>query len=77
MYSGHDKGNSITRVVSTLGDNYKTVFIGDGISDITGARKADFLFAKKNLNLEKWCLREKYPLFRFSNFFFLIFLTLF
>lgn len=69
--SGHDKGESIRSAMSQLSegkDDVKSVFIGDGISDISAAKKADFVFAKRGLNLERWCINENVPHQAFDSF---------
>jgi len=79
---GHDKGSSITKVrarererllnqnqsLQNKEDLIKTVFIGDGVSDISAAKSADYLFAKKGHNLEKWCLNEGVKYYAFESF---------
>ncbi|ORY49848.1 HAD-like protein [Rhizoclosmatium globosum] len=62
---GHDKGAPIRK----LKEQYKAqglsdaerptiLFIGDGVSDMSAARDADFVFAKKGKDLETYCKRE-------------------
>jgi 2,3-diketo-5-methylthio-1-phosphopentane phosphatase len=43
-----------------------TVYIGDGPSDVCGAREADIVFAKKQLLT--WCRENGWPHFPFSTF---------
>ncbi|ORX67128.1 hypothetical protein DL89DRAFT_259654 [Linderina pennispora] len=52
---GHDKAASIKRVVDRYDVAPKVVFIGDGISDVASAKEADYLFAKRGLDLDNWC----------------------
>ncbi|KAJ3195619.1 hypothetical protein HK101_011619 [Irineochytrium annulatum] len=60
---GHDKGLPLRQLKEKYGASERpiTVFIGDGISDISAAKHADFVFAKKGKDLEKWCLDEGVP----------------
>jgi 2-hydroxy-3-keto-5-methylthiopentenyl-1-phosphate phosphatase len=44
------------------------VFCGDGVSDISAARHADVLFARKDRDLETYCVREKIPFVPFDTF---------
>ncbi|KAJ3146867.1 hypothetical protein HDU86_008363 [Geranomyces michiganensis] len=63
---GHDKGLSIQKSVEAHtarnldGVNTRplVVFIGDGVSDISAARHADVVLAKRGKDLESWCVRE-------------------
>jgi len=43
-----------------------TVYIGDGPSDICGAREADIVFAKKQLLA--WCRENSHPHYPFTSF---------
>lgn len=58
---GHDKALSIRKIMSQYPDAEKptTYYIGDGISDISAACECDYLFAKKGLDLEEWCLSKQ------------------
>lgn len=44
------------------------VFCGDGVSDISAARHADILFARKDRDLEFYCKRENIPYIPFDTF---------
>lgn len=44
------------------------IFIGDGISDLAGAREADVLFARRGLRLEEHCIENKVPYIPFDTF---------
>ncbi|KAG0221587.1 HAD-like domain-containing protein [Mortierella sp. GBAus27b] len=44
------------------------VFCGDGISDLSAAREADVLFARKGRNLEVYCRKHKIPFTAFESF---------
>ncbi|KAJ1938153.1 hypothetical protein FBU59_004532 [Linderina macrospora] len=52
---GHDKAASIKKVVDRYKVAPRVVFIGDGISDVASAKEADYLFAKRGLDLDNWC----------------------
>lgn len=44
------------------------VFCGDGVSDISAAKHADVLFARKDRDLEFYCKREDIPYIAFDTF---------
>lgn len=44
------------------------VYIGDGLSDRCGARKADVVFAKQGRDLLRYCQTEKVEYFEFADF---------
>ncbi|KAF9168199.1 hypothetical protein DFQ26_000766 [Actinomortierella ambigua] len=44
------------------------VFCGDGISDLSAAREADVLFARRGRDLEKYCRTHKLPFLPFDTF---------
>ncbi|EIE88592.1 hypothetical protein RO3G_13303 [Rhizopus delemar RA 99-880] len=44
------------------------IFCGDGVSDISAARHADVLFARKGRDLEIYCERENIPFIPFDTF---------
>ncbi|TPX55358.1 hypothetical protein PhCBS80983_g05380 [Powellomyces hirtus] len=44
------------------------IFIGDGVSDISAARHADLVFAKRGKDLESWCKRENVPHIPWDDF---------
>ncbi|CEG67821.1 hypothetical protein RMATCC62417_04186 [Rhizopus microsporus] len=44
------------------------IFCGDGVSDISAARHADVLFARKGRDLEIYCQRENIPFIAFDTF---------
>ncbi|KAG0294378.1 hypothetical protein BGZ96_001290 [Linnemannia gamsii] len=49
-------------------EEHVVVFCGDGISDLSAAREADVLFARKGRNLEKYCETHKIPFLGFDTF---------
>ena len=68
---GHDKGLSIAEHRDSASGNSRIpliVFIGDGISDLSAARHADVLFARKGLYLEKYCLENQIAYIPFDSF---------
>lgn len=44
------------------------VFCGDGVSDISAARKADVLFARNGRDLVTYCERHEIPYIGFDSF---------
>ncbi|KAI8838678.1 HAD-like domain-containing protein [Chytridium lagenaria] len=54
---GNDKGEPIRQ----WREKPILIFLGDGISDISAAKEADFVFAKAGKDLEKWCCDEGVP----------------
>ncbi|KAK9707601.1 hypothetical protein K7432_010062 [Basidiobolus ranarum] len=65
---GHDKSLTMRRVKETLETKPTLVFLGDGLSDISAAREADILFAKKGCDLEAWCIKEGVKYIPFEDF---------
>ncbi|KAI8835463.1 HAD-like domain-containing protein [Chytriomyces cf. hyalinus JEL632] len=62
---GHDKGAPIRLLKEQFKaaglseeERPRILFIGDGVSDLSAARDADFVFAKKGKDLETYCQRE-------------------
>ncbi|KAJ3052522.1 hypothetical protein HK097_006124 [Rhizophlyctis rosea] len=56
---GHDKSLAIKSARAKLHPHQpKIVFIGDGVSDLSAAREADYIFAKRGKDLEMWCQKE-------------------
>jgi 2-hydroxy-3-keto-5-methylthiopentenyl-1-phosphate phosphatase len=45
-----------------------SVFCGDGVSDISAARKADILFARNGKDLVTYCERHQIPYIGFDSF---------
>ncbi|OUM66140.1 hypothetical protein PIROE2DRAFT_41055 [Piromyces sp. E2] len=64
---GHDKGRTIQEVKNKDND-LKIIFIGDGLSDISVSKHADYLFAKKGRTLQRWCEQEKIPYYPYNTF---------
>jgi 2,3-diketo-5-methylthio-1-phosphopentane phosphatase len=68
LYNGNqsiDKNIIINELKKT---NYKTIFIGDGLSDFKVMNKVDFLFCKKNSLLHLKCIEENCPYIVFEDF---------
>ncbi len=61
------KGERIQQFRRQTGGEYKIVFIGDGYSDACGAREADIVFAKKDL--EQYCQRHNIDYFSYDTFY--------
>ncbi|KAF9193026.1 hypothetical protein BGZ51_004259 [Haplosporangium sp. Z 767] len=49
-------------------EEHVVVFCGDGISDLSAAREADVLFARRGRDLEKYCRTHKIPFTPFDSF---------
>jgi len=64
---GHDKGKTIEEVRSQ-DPELKIIFIGDGISDISASKHADYLFAKEGKTLQRWCEQEKISYYPYTTF---------
>ena len=60
---GHDKGSALRQAKA---DGFRTVFLGDGLSDRRGALEADLVFAKAGL--ARFCAEQNLPFQPFSNF---------
>jgi 2,3-diketo-5-methylthio-1-phosphopentane phosphatase len=60
---GHDKGAAIRQ---SKKDGFRTVFLGDGLSDRGAAVEADVVFAKGSL--AQYCEQQKIPFKAFNNF---------
>ncbi|KAG0335619.1 hypothetical protein BG004_008382 [Podila humilis] len=58
-------GNSQSKLP---GQEHIVVFCGDGISDLSAAREADILFARRGRDLEKYCKAHKIPFTPFDTF---------
>ncbi|KAF8926280.1 HAD-like domain-containing protein [Dissophora ornata] len=54
--------------VEEQAEEHVIVFCGDGISDLSAAREADVLFARKGRNLEIYCRTHKIPFLAFDTF---------
>jgi len=62
---GNDKAAAIRQAQAR---GYRTVYIGDGISDIHAAAAADILFARRGARLLDICAERGIPCLPFSNF---------
>lgn len=60
---GHDKARDVLEARSK---GFRTVFLGDGLSDRGAARSADIVFARAGL--ARYCAQDKIPFTEFSNF---------
>jgi HAD superfamily phosphoserine phosphatase-like hydrolase len=60
---GHDKGSALRQAKA---DGFRTVFLGDGLSDRRGALEADLVFAKAGL--ARFCAEQNLPFKAFNNF---------
>lgn len=69
---GHDKGRTMQKIQqeysATHGAKPFTVFCGDGVSDLSAARKADLLFVRWGRALEPYCLRQQIAFTGFDDF---------
>ncbi|KAI9179777.1 hypothetical protein H9P43_005107 [Blastocladiella emersonii ATCC 22665] len=68
---GHDKAASIRSLTQTLtppGATPLVIFIGDGVSDIPGARASDRLYARRGLDLERYCVANGIAHVAFDSF---------
>ncbi|KAJ3392446.1 ribosome biosynthesis protein nip7 [Entophlyctis sp. JEL0112] len=72
---GHDKGSHIRKLRETyrangLAENErpKIIFIGDGVSDLSAARDADVVFAKRGNDLATYCEREGVSVILWDDF---------
>ncbi|KAI9484255.1 MAG: HAD-like domain-containing protein [Benjaminiella poitrasii] len=65
---GNDKSKTLMKARETAEENTIFIFCGDGVSDISAARHADVLFARKDRDLEFYCKREGIPYIPFDTF---------
>ncbi|CAO3624658.1 unnamed protein product [Cunninghamella blakesleeana] len=65
---GNDKSKTLQKARDAASPDTIFVFCGDGVSDISAARHADVLFARKDRDLETYCVREKIPFVAFDTF---------
>ncbi|KAI8976971.1 HAD-like domain-containing protein [Pilobolus umbonatus] len=65
---GHDKSKALLDARAVAPKDSIFVFCGDGVSDISAARHADILFARKDCDLEFYCVREHIPFIPFTSF---------
>lgn len=61
-------GNDKAAAVREAARGFRTVFIGDGISDFAAAGVADILFAKRGERLENYCISQGIDFYPFDNF---------
>ncbi|KAI8076087.1 HAD-like domain-containing protein [Thamnidium elegans] len=65
---GNDKSLTLAKARETASKDTIFVFCGDGVSDISAAKHADVLFARKGRDLEFYCKRENIPFIPFETF---------
>ncbi|CAO3699729.1 unnamed protein product [Rhizopus stolonifer] len=65
---GNDKSRTLIEARKTASKDTIFIFCGDGVSDISAARHADVLFARKGRDLETYCERESIPFISFDTF---------
>lgn len=66
---GHDKARSVNEFRESVnGVQPLVVFIGDGVSDLAAASKADVLFARRGLKLEEYCIEHRIPYIPYDSF---------
>ncbi|CAN6673386.1 polyol phosphate phosphatase Pyp1p [Trichomonascus vanleenenianus] len=66
---GHDKAQSIQEFRDSVeGEQPLLVFIGDGVSDLPAASRADILFARRGLKLEQYCIEHQIPYIPYDSF---------
>ncbi|KAF2861788.1 hypothetical protein K470DRAFT_256633 [Piedraia hortae CBS 480.64] len=65
---GHDKSLTLRRYAELPGEKRPVMFYaGDGVSDLSAAREADLLFAKRGHDLIKYCVKEDVPFTVFGD----------
>ncbi|SAM04145.1 hypothetical protein [Absidia glauca] len=65
---GNDKSKVLEKARQRASEDTIFVFCGDGISDISAAKHADLLFARKGRDLETHCDRNGIPYVSFDSF---------
>ncbi|ORE04394.1 hypothetical protein BCV72DRAFT_211322 [Rhizopus microsporus var. microsporus] len=65
---GNDKSKTLIEARQNASKDTIFIFCGDGVSDISAARHADILFARKGRDLEIYCQRENIPFIAFDTF---------
>ncbi|GAN11495.1 2,3-diketo-5-methylthio-1-phosphopentane phosphatase [Mucor ambiguus] len=65
---GNDKSKTLAKARELADKDTIFVFCGDGVSDISAAKHADVLFARKDRDLEFYCKREDIPYIPFDTF---------
>lgn len=63
-----NEGRAEAATLCVEGEIPLIIFIGDGVSDLTAAREADILFARKGLKLEEYCKLNQIPYIPFETF---------
>ncbi|KAI9313642.1 HAD-like domain-containing protein [Dichotomocladium elegans] len=65
---GNDKSRTILAAREAASPDTIFVFCGDGVSDISAAKHADVLFARKGKDLDTYCKMHKIPFIAFDTF---------
>ncbi|KAI9494182.1 HAD-like domain-containing protein [Zychaea mexicana] len=65
---GNDKSRTLQAAREAASPDTIFVFCGDGVSDISAAKHADVLFARKDRDLETYCNMHKIPFIAFDTF---------
>ncbi|CAO3591017.1 unnamed protein product [Absidia cylindrospora] len=65
---GNDKSKALAKARNAASSDTIFVFCGDGVSDISAAKHADVLFARKGRDLETHCERNGIPFITFDSF---------
>ncbi|KAI8375029.1 HAD-like domain-containing protein [Choanephora cucurbitarum] len=65
---GNDKSRTLAKAREAANQDTIFVFCGDGVSDISAAKHADVLFARRDRDLEFYCKREDIPFIPFDTF---------
>ncbi|KAJ8663243.1 hypothetical protein O0I10_001420 [Lichtheimia ornata] len=65
---GNDKSRTLKTAREAASPDTIFVFCGDGVSDISAAKHADVLFARKDRDLETYCKMHEIPFIPFDTF---------
>ena len=67
IFNEFSKESNIDNIKNIFQD-HKTIYIGDGVSDISVIGHTDYLFVKKHTILEKYCIEHNIIHYKFINF---------